>query len=341
MGANTEIESWLESVYPIKINDTKKVSAGILIEASTEKGHGEFLLKASELSSERLLFVHNLVRHLQEKEFRNAEGYIETHEGLPFTQADGKNYILTVRHAEPGLSFDYRDELATATALMAKMHLAGRDFTPEFATQKMEKYQRPFTIKCALGDTTEIFRKRCSELKRFKKSAARSVGAFDCAYLKVADDYCTLADELVKELEISPYDKMVAVAKKNGCICHRDFTGHNTVKCTPYPLIVNFEEAAIELPVYDVANLLRRRLRKCSWSADEAHFILNEYGKIRPLSADEIQVLKILLQFPQKLWRVVNKYYNSKRNRYEKTALSKLEEILQEREPLANLVKQL
>ena len=96
---------------------------------------------------------------------------------------------------------------------------------------------------------------------------------------------------------------------------------------------------AIELPVYDVANLLRRRLRKGNWSHDEAFFVLEEYNKHRVLSKDEICVLKILLQFPQKLWRIVNKYYNSKRGRYEKTGLTKLAEIAQEREPLAEFVK--
>lgn len=334
MVANTETESWLESVYPIKIKETKKVSAGILIDS-------KYILKATDLSSERLLFVHNALMHLQENGFTNGEGYIETAEGLPFTQIDGKNYILTTYHQEPGFSFESREDLGAATELMAKMHLAGKNFTPKKAMAMLEKYQRSYTVKCTLGDTAETFRKRCNELKKFKKVAARSVAAFDRAYMEVAEEYCRLAEELVAQLDASPYGKMVAEAQKNGCLCHRDFTGHNTVKCSPQPLVINFEEAAIELPVYDIANLLRRRLRKCSWSPEEAHFILNEYGKMRPLSQDEIQVLKILLQFPQKLWRIVNKYYNSKKSRYEKTALSKLDEILQEREPLAKLVKEL
>ncbi len=341
MVAKTEFESWFESIYPIKINNFKKVSTGILIEGSSKKGAEEFLFRPSELSSERLIFVHNLVLHLQEKGFQNAEGYIETEDGLPFSQADGKNYILTPRHSQSGFSFESREDLSEATGLMAKMHLAGEGFTAENAAMKMEKYQLPYTVKSTLGDTPETFRKRCNELKRFRKAAARSVAAFDCAYLEIAEKYCALAEDLVAQLDASPYQEMVSDARKKGCLCHRDFTGHNTVKCTPIPLVINFEDAAIELPIYDVANLLRRRLRKCGWLPEEAYFILNEYGKIRSLSQDEIYVLKILLQFPQKLWRVVNKYYNSKRNRYEKTALSKLEEILQEQEPLFKLVQKL
>lgn len=333
MGAYSDTENWLENIYPIKIKETKKISAGLLL-------NNKYLLKATELSAERLVFIQTAVRHLHKNGFSNAEIFEETLEGLPFYQTEDKNYILTKYFSCPGFSFDQQDDLEVATKLLAQMHIAGVGFTREYATEEMKKLAIPFTVKCTLGDTLHIFRKRCNELKNFKKQASGSVATFDRAYFQIAGEYCALAEELTEQLEASAYGKMTAAALTNGCICHRDFTGHNIVKTSP-PLVINFDDVAIELPVYDIANLLKRRLRKCGWAPEEAHFMLDTYDKINPLSREDIDVIKILLQFPQKLWRIVNKYYNSKRSRYEKTALAKLDEILWEREPLSNVIKEL
>jgi spore coat protein I len=336
----TNFENWLEGTYPIKITALKKISSGLLISARSDNRTQNYLPQATELSAERLLFIHTGILHLNKNGFPNAQAYMETKTGLPFAQTENENFTMSIYHPENGFSFDNRSELSAAARLLAQMHLAGRGFTEEAARNSLEKYGLPYTVKCSLGNTPETFARRLGELKRFRKIAAKGNGDFDYGYLNIADYYCQLGDTLLSQLESSPYAVMVEEGRRAGCLCHRDFTGHNTVKCDPLPLITNFENMSIELPVYDVANLLRRRLRKCNWDLEEAFFVLEEYSKQRPLSSGEICVLKILLQFPQKLWRIVNKYYNSKRGRYEKTGLAKLAEITQEREPMSEFIKQ-
>jgi len=331
MVTNSDSEIKIEGIYPIKIREKRKMSAGIII-------NNQYILKPTELSSERILFIHSALNHLKANHFTDCETFILTTEEKPFTQIEGKNYILTNLYSEPGLSFDDREDLSVAINLLAGLHIAGQGFTPHKVSGDLEKYQCPYTIKNNLGDWIFLFQKHSKELKKFKKNACGSVDSFDRAYSRIADEYCNLAQQLTTDLEKSAYNKMVVSAKENGCLCHRDFSGHNTVKCFPRPIIINFNETAIELPVYDVANLMKKRLRKCNWSVEEAHFILNTYCKTRSISNEELQVLKILLLFPQKLWRITNKYYNSKKSRYEKTALSKLDEIIQEQIPLKNVV---
>ena len=57
---------------------------------------------------------------------------------------------------------------------------------------------------------------------------------------------------------------------------------------------------------------------------------MDEYRQIEELSSDELIVLKIILQFPQKFWRVINKYYNSKRSWSEKSFILRLQEVIEE-----------
>ena len=67
--------------------------------------------------------------------------------------------------------------------------------------------------------------------------------------------------------------------------------------------------------------------------------IINEYSKIRNISGDELNIIKIMLAFPQKLWRIANKYYNSRRAWCEKSCLLKLSEIKKESEKIENFLK--
>ena len=131
---------------------------------------------------------------------------------------------------------------------------------------------------------------------------------------------------------------MVESAKATGYICHKDYTAHNLVAGPESGFIQNFDLCGIELPVYDVSNFLRRKLRKSNWAVQDATFILEKYSAHRPLSYDDLQMLRLLIMYPQKLWRIINKYYNSKKSWCEKGCLEKLREIADEREPFEQIL---
>lgn len=212
------------------------------------------------------------------------------------------------------------------------------------------------TFKCELGLAADTFTRRLAELKKFRRMARRRCDRFDYAYLAVADYYCALAEQVCADMEKSPYQAVTERYRAEGCLCHRDFTSHNILLpqregpaagADPAgegarggeTAVLGFDNVCIEIPVYDLANFIRRRMRKSGWSPRDAEAIVQEYGRIRPITDGEIEVLKLLLQFPQKLWRIVNKYYNSRKVWCEKSCLAKLEEVEDERKPLAEFAK--
>ena len=204
----TNIENWLEGTYPIKITDLKKISSGLLISARSDSFTQNYLLQATELSTERLLFIHTGILHLNKNGFPNVEAYVETKEGLPFSRTENENFTLRIYHPESGFSFDNRAELSAAIKLLAQMHIAGKGFTEVNARNNLEKYGLPYTVKCSLGNTPDTFARRLAELKRFRKIAAKGNGEFDYSYLNIADYYCQLGDSLLAQLEDSPYATM-------------------------------------------------------------------------------------------------------------------------------------
>jgi spore coat protein I len=199
-------------------------------------------------------------------------------------------------------------------------------------------------FKCDLGKTPETFRKRAAELRRFRKVAKKRREPFDYEYSTIADYYCNKADEICARLENSRYNVISKQYEQSGCLCHREYTSHNILmdknSSAPKPIVVlGFDSVCIEMPIYDLANFIRRRMRKCGWSAKDGEIIVEEYDKVNTVTDDEKEILKLLLQFPQKLWRIVNKYYNSRRSWCEKNCLAKLQEVKSEKEPLSEFAE--
>ncbi|MBQ8827779.1 MAG: phosphotransferase [Clostridia bacterium] len=311
-----------------------------------EEGTGRsFLCRQSQLRGEKIIGTYIMLEHLESNGFDKTDKYITCLNGLPFIQGNSANFTLIFRKNGTECDISDSNDIASASVLLAQMHLAAEGFTADAAKDRLIKYHDMLSededeqfnfssyMKNDLGKTQSVFKKRFEELKRFRKTAKRSNNAFDYAYLEVADYYCSLAETISQALEDSPYQIITDEYSKRGCICHRDYTGHN-ILLNENESIINFESACIDLPIYDVANFIRRRMRKCGWSSKDAYYILENYSKVRPISDDELSVLKLLLQFPQKLWRIINKYYNSRRSWCEKSCLAKLEEVKQEREPL-------
>jgi spore coat protein I len=58
--------------------------------------------------------------------------------------------------------------------------------------------------------------------------------------------------------------------------------------------------------------------------------IIDVYSKYEDLSKVELDIMYSILQFPQKFWRVVNKYYNSRRSWSEKIYVAKMREVVDE-----------
>ncbi len=82
-------------------------------------------------------------------------------------------------------------------------------------------------------------------------------------------------------------------------------------------------------------------MRKCEWDISKTELIIDSYNSVEPLSADEMAVMKIILKFPQKFWRVVNRYYNSRRSWSERSFVARLQEVIEEIGPHREFIKSL
>jgi spore coat protein I len=302
--------------YEFDIKDMLISKDGCIIQTS----NGRKLLKRSLIAPERVLFVHGAKEHLFNNGFKSIDRYCCTKDGSPHIAIDGNCYTVSELVEGRECNFDNRADAVQASRTLALLHTASRGYVPPQDSR----------IQDDLGKIPGYFTKRLEELKKLKKVAARGKSRFDHLFLQYYDYFYNTGEYVLSQISNSCYNTLAANARKEGSFCHHDYTHHNIIFNSAGVSITNFDFCCFELKVYDIANLLRRKMRKCNWSINDAAEIIQEYRTIAKISDDEFLVMKYILQFPQKFWRVANRFYNSRRSWSEKSFVSRLQEVVDE-----------
>lgn len=320
-----DFEKEISENYNLKIKSFNPFRDAILAVTAEDR----YIIKKSNLSSDRLIFINEAKEHLKKNGFENLDEYICTINGSPFIEIDNNNYVMTRFMDGMECNFDNKNDIMNISRLLASFHKASKGFFPKSG----------IIARSDLGKIPVFFSKRLDEIKKLKKVAKKGKSKFDYLFLQYVDYYCDIAEKAINSLNDSNYNELVNRAKLEGVFCHHDFTHHNVIFYNKKYYLINFDFCCYELKIYDIANFLRRKMRKCNWDINEAKIILNEYKQIENIDMDEMEVLKIILQFPQKFWRVSNKYYNSKRSWSEKSFVVRLQEVIEELEYHERFIK--
>lgn len=311
-----ELEKELQDNYDIKINSISNYRDMFIANSD----NGKRLIKISNLKPERINFVADVKEHLFNNGFENIDRNIYTNTGSScITYKDQTIYMSRYIEGRE-CNLDSREETIKCARLLAKMHRASIGCT---CTENS-------IARSELGRLPNCYRKRLDEIKKLKKNAQKGKMKFDSLMCKYVDYFYELGEESISMLDTSEYFELVEDAEKNRNVSHHDFNHHNIFIQNDEMFLINFEYCCYDLKVYDLVNLLRRKMRKCEWDIDEAALILNEYSRIESLREGELYLMKVMLMFPQKFWRVVNKYYNSRKSWSEQSYINRLQEVIDE-----------
>lgn len=332
----------IDEAYCLKTINHIQTRDGIIF--STKSPFAEtYILKPIQEDTERKLFLYLVHTFLYQNGFTNIDKILLTNQNSLTIEIDEQQYILCKVQKGRQCSVENIQDIKFAAKTLADMHNCSVGFTTEIAEKIASAVQTerkvPY-IKFELGGLQDLFEHRTRELARLKKVAIRRKNIFDYEYVAIADKYCNMANETCVALRESKYSKLCREYAKNGIICHKEYSPHNIILLNETDAaIINFDKASIDLPLFDIANLIKRYMKKNGWDASKGLEIINEYNKTRNISNDELNIIKIMLAFPQKLWRIVNKYYNSRRAWCEKSCLLKLSEIKKESEEIEKFLK--
>lgn len=294
-----ERDSVLEQ-YDIVTVSTRKTRGAVLCD--TEKGL--FILKQVTVSQAKLPALFELYEYLAGQKCVKADYPIKNREGeyISLSQTEDK-YVLKQWSSGRECNVHSTAELVKAAGNLAKLHLL---------LQKELKSSVPSSTHLK-----EEYMRHNRELKKVRQFIRKvsPKGEFEFTFLKCFDRLYDLADTAVCRVEDSDYDKLYRESIRGSCLIHGEYNYHNILMPQADPqaeiMTTNFERFKKGIQVEDLYYFLRKVMEKYGWREWLGDSIINAYSAINPLSAREMEYLKLRLIYPEKFWKIADSYYRS------------------------------
>ena len=302
----------LQKGYGLRLMRAVRSRTGIV--CSTDRGMRE--LKKYAGDDLRLAFDWAVRERLFESGFGQVLRYHITVDGEQAFCWNDQRYVLE-DYAPPMPEDGIHVYREAALGTLAAMHLVAKGLTLP-------------SPQSSLGRLPETFAKRRRELVRCRNwvKSCGGTSAVDRMLLKSWKDYQDRIDQAERLLMGSGYGEQCAEAERLGAFCHNAYKTDNLRLGSGGRLYVTgFDKAGYDLWVTDLADTLRRQLRR-GLDCNSLARLLDAYQQVRPLSHGEKQVLMALLIYPQRYLKLVNAYYNKRRVCVSQAEVARLRECL-------------
>jgi CotS family spore coat protein len=307
----------LEAFEWEKVKDVYKVR--------TNRGNKN--LKVSPLNPKRLIFVHQAIRHLMRQGFPHMYPIIPAVNGGTYLCIADKAYSLFDWIEGRQCDFANFSELGASGKILAEFHQYSAGFIPPPHSNMRDQ----------IGKCLQHFEERHQQLLEYAAIAGHTPNDdFAQLFLTNLPFYLPMARRAIDKLRHSSYGQLVRLARTRQTFCHGDPAARNFI-LTPHRQIflIDFDSCRLDLPVMDLIKFTRRVLKKQQWSFPTAKFLIDAYQQIQPLNINELEVMKAVFYFPQKFWRMANRYFKKHGGRSPERALHKFQKYLGHRYALA------
>jgi Ser/Thr protein kinase RdoA (MazF antagonist) len=286
--------------YDIKIYNARRHRKVWQLDTSA----GPKYLKQTGLHPADLRFIQDALEHLKRRSFNCIPLFRAAKSGEPFAVVQEKLYTVTDWYLGTELDFRILMDVRKAAAFLAAFHLKSRNFEPAQAGYRTVWYDWPEKLAGRIGELVE-FRKLAW--------AEKETSAFSRLFLRY-------------------YPQVARDAAASGGFCHHDFSGRNLIRSYDSRLIlVDFDYCLRDIRIHDLLNLLIRNLKHNYWETGLSRFILSEYHRVYTLTPEELELIYVLLCWPQDFWQVGLQYYREKLPWPERRFLKKLERKIDQR----------
>lgn len=319
----------IERQFDIKI-ESLKPNRGVYL-VKTNKGIK--CLKKINYGVQKLLFVYGAKEHLISNGFSGVDRYCLNVDGNPYALVNEDIYTLSEWIDGREADFRNKEDLYIAAQKLAHMHIISKGYEPPENSK----------LKSDLGRWPHLMEKRVRSFEKMRDMTRKrsNKNNFEMNYLKAVQFYKDLGKRAMKVLNSSNYMGICRITEEEKAFCHHDYTYHNIIIDNNNDVnIIDFDYCKREVRVYDISSFIIKVLKRVEWNIDYAHLIINAYNEISPLSTDEYKVLFAFLLFPQRFWRLCNRYYYNEVNWPTNTFNNKMEELIAEQDLYINFINE-
>lgn len=319
----------IERQFDVKIENLKPNRGVYLLK--TNKGLR--CLKKINYGTQKLLFVYGAKEHLISNGFTRVDRYCLNIDNNPYALVNDDIYTLSEWIDGRECDFKNMDEIIEAAANLAKLHIASKGYEPPENSK----------LKTDLGRWPHLMDKRIKSFERMRDMARKKSNktSFDVNYIKAIEFYKNMGRRAVSVLEDSKYMDICEEAEKDKAFCHHDYTYHNIIiDKDGGQNLIDFDYCKREIRVYDLSTFLIKVLKRVDWDMDYANTIINAYNSASALKPEEYRVLFSFLLFPQRFWRLANRFYYNEVNWPVNTFNNKMEELISEQDKYINFIEE-
>ncbi|MCR6545318.1 CotS family spore coat protein [Dehalobacterium formicoaceticum] len=286
-----------------------------------ETSRGVYCLKCANKGEHKMLFIYSILKHLEEQGFTKVSFPVPAKDGSPLVHHDHKIYFMT--HWISGIPCDFKreDHLTAAAETLAEFHQHAKGAKLLEGAKARAMYRK----------WPHVLQKRTEDLQKFKSLTQKksSLTPFEKKYLAIADQVIAQGGKACATLQSSEYRKIAKKAEKEQSFTHRDVAARNfIIEDDKKAALIDFDYARYDIRAADVVRLLERSLRDQHWHEEKGDLILKSYQKVYPLEKEQYQVMLAFLQFPQKIWRISERYFEGKVSWQDEGFLKKLSSAL-------------
>lgn len=308
------MEDKLEEIvkqYPFQVHSRRRTRGAFLLETD----QGLRLLKECTASQARLEFEERVKARLCEQGYEEVDFTCRNNKNEYFTRDNYRNNWI-VRQWYAGTECDIRD---CRTVLRCAAHLGRLHKMMRLGETVEEDYCQKEGIRQEMERHNKELKRVRSYIRSKKQKNEMEIcllNSFDLFYGQAC-----MAQTLLQE---SGYEELWQRTLEQGRLCHGNYTYHNVLFDRRDIITTNFDKTEVGIQIRDLYDFLRKVMEKNAWKSELGRRVIEEYQRERKLEEGEGIVLYTMLLYPEKYWKLVNFYYNSRKSWMSAKNLEKL-----------------
>lgn len=307
--------------YDIEIIRTRKGRGSILCESR----QGLFTLKEFIGSKEKAEIMDILLTRMRKQlpSDIQVEAILKNKEGGMLTEdTDGTVYM--VKSWFEGRECNVKDieECEVAVSILASLHN-----TMTLSKELVNDSDLAGVNTFSLGNEYLRHNKELKKVRRFLKEKSQKTD-FELFLNKNYDYYLNQAEQILQDYNQYSFLENEGDSRGELTFCHGDYQYHNILITDNGTSVINFDKIIIDRQIRDLYLFMRKILEKSNWSQETGERLIAAYDRVRPISAEDRISLYYRFAYPEKFWKIVNFYYNSRKSWIPGKNMEKLQKVL-------------
>lgn len=269
---------------------------------------------------------------LREKGIRNLDLYVRNKEGEIITENSmGNLYVLREWYLGEECDLKETKDLEKAAKNLAEIHNQMHGLLSENLVFQ--------------GDTTaEHLLKHNRELRRVRTyiKDKKQRNEFELLFLSMFSEFYHEAEDAESIVLSLDCARLYEQLEEKQWLCHGAYNYHNILMLKNGEIATtNFEKVHLQLQVEDLYDFLRKIMEKNNWNEEYFRLVLHAYQEKRQLSEQERNILYVRMKYPEKFWKIINYYYNSKKTWISGKNIEKLQSLQQQKSTRRSLLEKI